>query len=808
MAKKLENGAQGWLSRPVGRRQVLQGMGAAGAVMLVGHATAINEILPEYGVEEVLTTADREGMIEVSVKNGMILRVESLDYPKMEATPMALNWHRRVYAPDRILYPMVRVDWEPGGGGDRTTRGQPRYRRVSWDEALDLVAGELQRVVDSYGNEAIYNTSTWATAGSLHVKDNQVRKLLNLIGGYSTRLGNKSYACWSWTAPHVIGMGYPTHSMKDILENGKLVVFWGTDPINTTRTADGNGQHAKWVKELRRNGVKVITIDAISTETAEASDQWIAPRPGSDGAMMAAIANVMIAEDLYDKDFIDQYTLGFDEFRAYVMGESDGQPKTPEWAAEKADVPAETIRALAMEFATTKGVMLAPGFGLQRAEFGEHVGVMLPVALAAMKGELGTNGGGLAVYVYGSHGRPQTVGRGPNGFSAGRNPVTQLILEQGFARQLLDAPVTFNHNGTEYRYPEEGKSEIKLAYIAAGSRVVNQHDQINQQLEALQKLETFIVQDSWWTAGARLADIVLPVATLFERNDVTQSGEYVIFQHQIIEPLGESMTDFQICSALADRLGVKDDFIEGKETEEAWLRELYAASDVPMSFEEFREAGYYVLPTQDSPEIPAGPFHAFRENPALNPLGTPSGKIEITPSAIAGFGYDDCPAVPQWMEPSEWLGSPKAEEYPFHLITKHPWWRRHSSYGNVDTLNEVAKINGFEPVIINPADAAAKGIVTGDVVRVFNDRGQILCGALVTDAVRPNVVIVQQGSWYDPAEPGVVGSLDFGGCANVLTREGGSSQQAQSPVAHTGLVNFEKYEGMAAPNDFAPIQPA
>ena len=226
-----------------------------------------------------------------------------------------------------------------------------------------------------------------------------------------------------------------------------------------------------------------------------------------------------------------------------------------------------------------------------------------------------------------------------------------------------------------------------------------------------------------------------------------------------------------------------------------------------MSYEEFREVGWYKFPTRDSPEIPASPFHAFRENPAINPLGTPSGRIEIHSRTVEGFGYDDCPGTPQWMEPREWLGSPKAAQYPLHVIGKHPLWRRHSSYDNVDTLHKYAKINGYEPALINPTDAAARGIATGDLVRVFNDRGQILCAAHVTTAVRPDVVIVHQGSWYRPAEPGEVGSIDHGGCINVVTRQDGTSQLAQGPVAHSNLVNVEKFDSEATPNDFAPIQP-
>ena len=400
---------QGWLSRQVGRRDVLRGMAVGGGVALVGRAAAINEILPAYGTEQVLSTADNEGLIQVVVKNGMILRVESLDAPTMEASHMALNWDRRVYASDRILYPMVRVDWQPGGAGDRTTRGEPRYRRVGWDEALDLVAAELSRVKDTYGNEAIFANSVggWSTKGNFHSKNAQRGRFMNLFGGSTGLQGNESYACWVWSAPHHIGMGYPNHSIKDILEHGNLVIFWSGDPANTTRVGTSTGQHIKWIKELRRKGARVITIDPLYTETAELSDQWIAPRPGSDGAIMAAIAHEMIANDLYDKEFIANYTVGFEPFHAYVMGTADGQAKTPEWAAEISDVPAETIRALAMEYATTEHALLAPGWGINRQESGEHASVMLPIALASMKGELGTDGGGLSVYIWGGHGDPR-----------------------------------------------------------------------------------------------------------------------------------------------------------------------------------------------------------------------------------------------------------------------------------------------------------------------------------------------------------------------------------------------------------------
>jgi molybdopterin guanine dinucleotide-containing S/N-oxide reductase-like protein len=807
MSKKNDEKLNGWLTRNVGRRQVLQGMGVAGAVVLAGKATAINEILPEFGVEQVLTTADSEGLIQVVVKNGMILRVESLDYPENEASEMGLEWHRRAYAPDRILYPMVREDWKPGGGGDRSTRGVPRYRRVSWDEALDLVAGELQRVKDDFGNEAILAQSIagWQTAGNLNSKNSQQARFINLFGGSTNLVGNKSYACWQWAAPYSIGQIYPADSMQDSLDNTNTFIFWSSDPMNLLKVrAVGYKRIRDWVVAMKRKGVRIITIDPVFTETAALSDEWVPIRAGGDSALMAAMAYVMISEGLHDQDFIDTYTVGYEPFRAYIMGESDGEPKTPEWAADKTGLPVEKVRALAMEYANTERVKIASARGIQRNDHGEQQVRML-IALATIKGEMGLPGGGLGFEIPGfaGLGDHRVQGRGPGRFPTAPNPVTQTILEQWFAPSILNAPVEMDHDGTTFTYPEPGKSELKLIYWVGGS-ALNQHDDINMTLRALEKLDTIIVQDSWWTPATRFADIVLPINTLFEREDMTQFWRYVVFQHKIIEPLGESRSDFEVFTALAERLGFKDEFTDGKETPEAWLREMYAASDVPMSYEEFREAGFYKMPVDTTPYVA---FSEYRENPAMNPLGTASGKIEIHSETIESYGYDDCPGTPQWIEPSEWHFSEKAADYPLQMMNKHPQWRRHSSYDNVDTLRKLAKINGFEPVMINPADATPRGIATGDVVRVFNDRGQILCAAQVTADIAAESVVVHEGSWYAQAEPGVIGSLDRGGSSSVLTRQHGTSKLAQGPVCHTTLVQVEKYSGEAQPNEYAPIQP-
>jgi len=790
----------------VDRRTVLKGMAVGGGALLVGQASAINGILPAYGTEQLLSTADSEGLLQVVVKNGIILRVESLDYPNNEASPMGLAWAHRQYAPDRILYPMVRADWAPGGGGDRTTRGKPNYKRVSWSQALDLVANELKRVKSTYGNEALHASSGWQTAGNFNTKGGQIGRFYGLFGGYTNRIGNKSYACWQWAAPYSWGTIFPQDSMADTLQNSKGFIFWASNPMNVYKVRASSYKRMRdWIWKLKQNGIRIVTIDPLFTETAALSDEWLPIRPGSDGALMAAMAYVMVSGNHHDQAFIDKYAIGFEPFRKYIMGESDGQPKTPEWAATKTDLSAAKIRELATFYATTKGVKIGSARGIQRQDHGEQ-NVRMLIALATIKGEFGLPGGGMSFDIPGSagNGDAKVKGKGPAGFPGAENPVTQVIIQQKFADSILNAPVTYNHDGTAYPYPEPGKSEIKLIHtVGDTSTVLNQHDQINLNLKALQKIETIITQDSWWTPAARMADIVLPINTLFERNDMTRFWRYVVYQHQIVEPLGEARSDFEVFRDLADRLGFKDKFTLGRDTEDAWLRFLYSSADLGMTYDQFKQQGYVKLPVDDTPYVA---FSEFRANPALNPLGTPSGKFEIHSAKIDSYHYDDCPGTPQWMEPVEWLGSPKTGTYPLHLLTPHPLWRRHSSYDDVDSLRKNSKINGFEPLTINSEDAKARGIVSGDLVRVFNDRGQAVCAADVTDDVRPRVVILHEGSWYRPAEPGTIGSIDRGGCANMFTRQTGTSQLAQGPVVGSNLVQIEKYQGSIQPNDYAPIK--
>jgi molybdopterin guanine dinucleotide-containing S/N-oxide reductase-like protein len=792
------------------RRRLLAGTAATAALPLMGAAPASDSlILPPVGSEQVLTTADSEGLINVHLRAGQVTGVSSLDYPLNRASPMGLAWYDRAIASDRILYPMIRVDWKPGGsGGDRATRGVPMYRRASWDEALGIVAAELKRVKENHGNEAILSdlaAGGWQTAGQLHAKIAQFGRFMGLFGGYTYTIGSKSYACWQWGAPYSWGVQYPDDSMADTLDNTNAMIFWASDPLDCLKVrAISWARTRDWLTKLKARGVKMVAIDPLLTETGRMCDEWIAIRPASDVALMAAIAYYMISEKKADTAFLDTYTVGYEPFRQYIMGETDGVKKTPEWASKLTDLPVERITSLARFYADTPKVKIVSARGIQRCDHGEQ-NVRMLITLSLLKGEMGTPGGGMTFEVPGfaGQGDARLKARGPAAFPTVPNPVTQAIIAQHSARTLMGAPVTVNHNGKSYPYPQPGKSECRLGYWMGGS-TLNQHDDVNLNLKAIAKLETIIVHDSWWTPAARVADIVLPAACLFERNDITQFWRYVVCQHKIIEPVGEARTDFEIFKDLSKRLGFYDRFVMGMETEDAWLRRLYQMGQPPMDYDEFKRVGFYKLPVDETPYVA---FSEFRQDPKAHPLNTKSGKFEIYSETIASYKYAECPPTPQFMEPFEWLGSPKAAQYPPHIVNKHPLYRRHSSYDNVQSLQVFSKVNGFEPITMNPKDAADRGLVDGDIARVFNDRGQVLCSVRVTAEIRPRVVMIHEGSWYRPVEDGRIGSLDRGGCANSLTAQRGTSELCQGPVCHDSLVQIEKYTGNAKPNDWAPIRP-
>ena len=644
--------------------------------------------------------------------------------------------------------------------------------------------------------------------------------------------------------------------LEDVMRHADNIVYWSIDP-DFVRAAYNGMESAIWFEWLRSAGKQQIFIDPFCNYTASRlADKWIAPRPGTDAALALAIAYVWIKEGTYDQQYLAERTVGFEAFADQVTGKEDGEPKTPAWAEEITAVPARTIEALAHEWAAKRTTVMGCGMGgACRTAYG-HEYTRLIVLLQAMQG-LGRPGINLWGNATGAPADYDTFFPGYADLDAmmsfsraaqrkALNPVGQRLYRLLLADSILRPPVKWTGEGfcgqaieqqfTEFVYPMPGYPEVRLLY-RYGAASLGTMTEGNKLVKMFQspKLETVVVQDCWWHTETRFADVILPACTNFERNDIAEWGEaggylkwgttgsnyrVITYQQKCIEPLGESRSDYWIFSQLAKRLGVWDEFSDGGKSEEDWIRAYFEVSDLPkrVSWEDFLEKGYHVVPAPD-PYKSTPAFRWFAEGrkcdtpDAMNPnkgteraaqLATPSGKIEFVSGSLSTHtpGDEERPPVPRYIRSWEGHDSPLAAKYPLQMISPHP---RYSFHGHFDKrgswINDIPDhrrlINGYYywTVRISPADAAARGIKDGDVVRLFNDRGSVLGAATVTQRIKPGVIhsFCSCGK-YDPAEPGKPYSLDRGGCVNLLTSDRLMSKNAPGMAPNSCLVEIERWE--------------
>ena len=739
------------------------------------------------------------GAFVATVKDCRLMRTAPL--PGSGADPAMIGaWPELVYSPLRIRQPMVRRSFlEKGPHSDRRGRGREPFVPVAWNTALDLVAAELRRVRENYGAEAIFGGSYgWSSAGCIHHARSLVRRFLSASGGHVDQLGNYSWGAAQFILPHVLGnydaVARAETAWPSIAAHTDLMVaFGGLNPKNWNVTSGGAGSHAvpEWLRKAHARGMRTVVISPFRGDAPKwLGAEWIAPRPGSDTAIMLALAHEVIRLGAHDTAFLDRYCHGFDAFHAYLAGQADGVQKDCDWAAAIADVPAIVLRDLARAMANGR-TMLTATWSLQRADRGEQPFWAL-IALAAVLGQIGLPGGGFS-FGYGSM----------NGVGAVRrrgliprmdpipNPARRAIPVARIADMLLHPGEAFDFNGKTMIYPD-----IRLVYWAGGNPF-HHHQDLHRLREAWTRPETIVVHDPWWTPVAKHADIVLPATTTAEREDIGGSSRdpFVFHMPKLIEPVGEARDDFAIFAELAERLGCRDVFTGGRDVS-GWVRHLFdrmldaarAQQLSPPDFETFVRSGYWRVPNPDADDIL---LEIFRRDPADHPLATPSGRIEIFSETIAAFGYDDCPPHPAWRAPIEWLGADAAERFPLHLITHQPGRQLHSQLGQT-SVGRRDDVGGFAPVLIHPADAADRKIGNGDVVRVFNDRGTCLAGAVVTSEVRAGVAIMSTGGWFDRVN---------GGSPNVLTPDRGTSRLAQGPSPMSTLVDIRRESGVPAVGD-------
>lgn len=724
-----------------------------------------------------------------------------------DPSPLGNSMPEAIDGPTRIRRPMIRQGWlKHGPRRDAGGRGAEPFVAVPWDEALDLLSGELARVKERHGNRAIYAGSYgWASAGRFHHAQSQMRRFLNLFGGHTAAVGSYSYAAAQAVLPHIIGSTDGCMSghtdWSSIADNTGLMLMLGGLPAkNAQVSSGGTGRHhvREHLEAAKAKGVEFVLISPLPDDAPDflAAD-WIFIRPGTDTALLLALGHVLLSEGRHDRAFLASHCAGFDRFADYLLGKPDGVAKTPDWAAAITGIPVATITALARRMAATR-TMIALSWSIQRAEHGEQP-YWAAIALAAVLGQIGLPGGGFGFGYSAVNGTGNVIrpARWPS-LPMGDNAIKEPIPVARIADMLLHPGEAYDFDGKRRSYPD-----IRMVYWVGGNPF-HHHQDLGRLVRALQRPETVVVHESYWTPLAKHADIVLPATTTLERNDLGASNrdDHLIASRRVIAPVGEARDDHVIFSGLAERLGFVDAFTEGRD-EEGWLRHLFAIArqraaedgvDMP-DFDSFWGQGWF---RQPPPERPHVLLESFRADPEQNKLATPSGKIEIFSAKVAGFGYDDCPGHPAWREPVEWLGAEKAKQYPLHLLTNQPTTRLHSQYDH-GTVSLASKIQGREPIRLNPADAAARGIEAGDVVRVHNDRGACLAGAVLDPAMPLGIAQLSTGAWYDPATPGDPDALCVHGNPNVLTRDKGTSRLGQAPSAMSCLVEVARFDGPLPP---------
>jgi len=812
-----------------------------------------------------------------------------------------LSYKKRVYSNNRVRYPMRRIDWNPKGDRNTQNRGKSKYVRISWDEATQTIADELLRIKEKYGMSSILAEADLHGEGKrIAPAHGCMTRLLSLLGGYTIQMRNMdSWEGMTWGSRNVwgcepVGEMMPSDSLWiDIAKNTELILFWAADPETTPVGFDGymSSRLSQWIHSI---GIKYVYIDpALNFSACYLADKWIPVLPNTDAALYLAIAYTWLKENSYDREYVEKYAVGYDEFFDYVLGKEDGTPKTPEWASQKCGVPEWTIKALARDWAkkiTSVTIGNAgPGYrgpfsteparlqsillamqGL--AKPGRHQAKWLEWNLFSKNYPMPYQGKNIIAPGY----RSETVRPAgesseerfarrslPNyeraldglnnaliGLKPGEDKKRKMLEERmGDLKKYKELvwpeetapqqsiPKCLVHNAildgyaewwglrtftglsdeqwVKHEFPKPGNSTIHAVWTDSPCMVTCWNDGF-RFVKAMRspEIEFIVAQHPWLENDCYMADIILPSLTSYEVQDFTDDngGGIVtsIYQHTpACPPVGESLDDFDCVAEVARKLGQDyyDKYTQGITDKQKLIDIFFAGSGVAHLDEndDFHKKDIYVMPCDpermDLEKYPPG-LSAFLADPEKNPLKTPTGKFEFTSTNIQKYFPDDeeRPPYPKWVERSqlhdESLFGDRAKTYPLLCMSNHGRWRFHANLDDVTWSREVQtmKIRAkdgyqYEPAWINTKTAAERGIKHGDIVKVFNERGTVLCAAYVTERLVPGAVYVDHGSRFDPID---AGKLDRGGAINLITPTSIISKHATGMVVSGFLVDIAK----------------
>ena len=707
----------------------------------------------------------------------------------LTACVRGMNYHKTFLGEDRLRYPMKRTG----------QRGEGRFERITWQEAVDIIAAEWIRIRDTYGPGSRY--VNYATGISALLRGTTfAKRLLSLDGGYLDYYNSYSTACIRQATSLMYGTKQTGNSLEDWL-NANLIILWGHNPAETKFDTT-----MYYLKKAREKGIPIVVVDPRKNDTAlMLGAEWIPIRPATDSAMMDAMAYMMIKENLADREFLDRCCLGFDKehmpegvdpsecYLSYVTGEKDGISKTPEWAQDITGVKADQIRSLAIRYATAKPAALIQGYGPQRNAYGEQ-SARGGILLACITGNVGIKGGWASGVADNSRHKNPSFPIPPNPYPM-KIPVflwTEAVVRGHELTELDGVTIAGDAAGLHLA------SDIKMILNLAGNCLINQHSHINRTSEILKdtsKCEFIVCSDLFMTPSAKFADILLPGVSMFECENITmpwQYGDFLGFNNKVIEPLYEGRFEYEWLGQVAEKLGLYEEFTEGK-TAGQWLESIYndlrkEERELP-DYGAFKEAGIYRY--EDNPEVIA--FERERKDPDQYPFPTKSGKIEIFSEKIYRTEYKEfVPAIPRYVEPPEGHQDPLARQYPLQLIGWHTKRRCHSIHDNNRAMDKV------DPQVlwIHEKDAHARGLKSGDEAFVWNDRGRIRIPVKVTDRIMEGVAALSQGAWYHPDQEGT----DRAGSINVLTSLRPTAYAKGNPQ-HTNLVEVKKAEGTEKKRD-------